>query len=289
MTDKVDLPTPADLNRATNLANRIAAAGRGRVRRVVLIGSRARGTAHERSDMDLVVLVEPPRGGGRWGAAEFTRERDRIQREVGSPPLPTDLSVRTTDRYEEARRVIGGVEHLIDLEGVDIYSDAFRRRPEARCSPDQVRRELAYGWVEHAVDTLDKAVRQEIAVAVRAATRPGPIPENPSARSAMLRAITGLLVFHQILSSKSDGTSGMITKLMGADPLVAAQLGAIAPSEPVFSNAAQTALGIVISRLSDDSRMAPMLQSLRRRVSAHAASELQRRADDWSLQRRAPE
>jgi predicted nucleotidyltransferase len=58
VTARNSVPATDDVRKASELARRIVAAGRGRVRRVVMIGSRARGTPAKTSDLDLVVIVE---------------------------------------------------------------------------------------------------------------------------------------------------------------------------------------------------------------------------------------
>src|SRR5215210_476398 len=51
-------PTEEDFRMAQLLGARVAKAGEGRVRRVVMIGSRATGYARADSDLDLVAIVE---------------------------------------------------------------------------------------------------------------------------------------------------------------------------------------------------------------------------------------
>jgi predicted nucleotidyltransferase len=274
-------PAVADVRMATALAHRIVAAGRGRVRRVVMIGSRARGTPGKNSDLDLVVIVETPRGARRWGTVEFKRERERLQREVGKPPIATDLTVRSTDRYEEARRVIGGVEHLVDLEGIDLYRAALHRAPQARCSENQVRREHTSGWVQHAADTLDEAIRLK-----SDRTAGGNVAARAKRRtdSAIERALNALLVWHGILGTKADGADAFIEKLSAVDPNTAAELRAILTEAPASTRAAHAVLASVIGRLLEyDPLMRASLGPIQQRLpvprGTRTVAPIQQRSD----------
>lgn len=252
-------PLPTDLEVATELGQRLVAAGLGRVRRVVMIGSRARGDPRPDSDLDLVVLIEIPLADRRWGATEFLAERMRLQREVGAPPIPTDLSVRTTDRFEEARRVIGGVEHLVDLEGINVFHERMKRAPFARCSADQVRRELTYGWVRHAGETLSKAVWVEKRDAARDARPLVLTLDNRAAHNAILRGLNSLLVWHQILGFKADGAAGLLAKLQTVDERMAGSLYTTMQTGIMSLSVAHSVLQIVREFLIEDPGMRPLL------------------------------
>ncbi|HEX2205156.1 MAG TPA: nucleotidyltransferase domain-containing protein, partial [Longimicrobium sp.] len=186
---------------ATELAGRIAAAGRGRVRCVAMVGSRARGTAGPESDLDIVVLVEPEAGAAPWGPKEFRAERDRLRREVAAPPVRTDLWVRTPDRFEEARHVVGGVEWLVETEGVVVYRRAPDRPPVPRRTPEQVRRENVSAWVEHALLALDGTTARANASAL-AAGGASAGDSREAARAAVERAVNALLVAHGVAATK---------------------------------------------------------------------------------------
>jgi hypothetical protein len=240
---------------AAELAQRIVAAGLGRIRRVVLIGSRARGAAQPASDLDLVVLVELPHGSRAWGPAESLAERDRIQRAVGVPPITTDLSVRTTDHYHEARQVVGGVEHLVDLEGVEVYSHPLSNPPTIRRMPAQVRWEHAGTWITHSTAVLEVAtsVRGDCGDAYAARL-------TSAAHASAMRAITALLVTHQLFSSKRDGIRAMLAQLGCVDAKSAQELRAILElADPPFQKA-QAVLRLVVQRLGEDPGMTPYLQ-----------------------------
>jgi predicted nucleotidyltransferase len=259
-------PKPEDLEMAKRLAERIAAAGRGRVRRVVMVGSRALGTAGPESDLDLVVLVETPRGAPAWGQKEFRAERDRLREEMGSPPVRTDLWVRTTDRFEEARRVVGGVEWMAETEGVVVYSRPLERRPVARRTPGQVRRENVSAWIEHALFALDAAARSANASVLRSDGAASGDPVS-AARMAVERAVNALLVAHQLRASKSGGVAGMLALLDGVDPAMAAHLRALDAEGPGSPMAAHAIVTAIVHRLSEDAALARYLAGPSQRLA----------------------
>jgi hypothetical protein len=252
-------PIPSDQATATQLAQQIVAAGLGRVRRVVMIGSRARGTPHPTSDLDLVVLVEVPGGSRAWGPAENLAERNRIQGAVGAPPITTDLSVRTTDHYHEARHVVGGVEHLVDLEGVDLYSHPLSHPPTIRRTPTKVRQQHIGTWITHAAAVLDEATSGAQADSVGTPAARG-ARHASAAHASVMRAVTALLVSHQLHSSKRDGIPAMLTQLASVDVVTAAELETVLKqSTPPFERACAV-LQIVVVRLRRDPGVAPHLQ-----------------------------
>jgi predicted nucleotidyltransferase len=251
-------PIPTDRAVATELAQRIVAAGLDRVRRVVMIGSRALGTAHPTSDLDLVVLVEVPRGSRAWGPAENLAERDRIQRAVGVPPITTDLSVRATDHYHEARHVIGGVEHLVGLEGVDVYSHPLSNPPTLRRTPTKVRQQHTGTWITHAAAVLEEATSS--ARADSGEEPDGAARLSAAAHASVMRAVTALLVSHQLHSRKRDGIPAMLTQLAAVDHETAAGLETVLRrSVPPFQRACEV-LQLVVLRLGRDPGVTSYLQ-----------------------------
>jgi predicted nucleotidyltransferase len=249
-------PLIADALLAQRLAMQIADVGLGRVQRVVMIGSRARGTPRPDSDLDLVVLFELPVHDRPWGPQEVIAERSRIHRLLPPPPVQTDLWVRTTDRYEEARRVVGGVEMLVDVEGVEVYSRPPTRAPLVQRNTDQVRREHVSAWVEHALAALEGTLRIERQAAGQTSL-PG-VPKTPeaAARICVERAVNALLVFHQLVSGKAAGVDGMLSRLDVAErERVAAWLFPRCHAGGLSSWNAVRAVGEVLKRLSEDDGM----------------------------------
>ena len=260
-------PTPADVEAATNIVERIAQAGLGRVRRVVMIGSRALGTAKVGSDLDLVVLVELPAGADPWSPADNQAERNRILRRIGPTPLRTDLWVRTTDRYEEARGVVGGPEFLAESEGVVVYSRVLHRPPVVRCSADQVRRQNVGTWIEHALLAADQAARFENGLEIGPENRDPQHSPEAVARAAIQRAITALLVFHQISSHKRDGIGSMLSHLARLESRVASQLRAGLGNGSATAKLARAVVNVVVHRLMADDGMRPYLNQVLRDMS----------------------
>lgn len=241
-----------DLRLAKALAKQIVESGRGRVRRVVMVGSRALGTARNDSDLDLVVLVELPVSARPWGVAECAAERDRIQREVAAPPVLTDLWVRTTDQYEEGRSVAGSIEFLVDAEGIDVYSRPLERTPRARRTVAQVRREYAAGWITHALRALDAATGENAGVAAAAAVE---------------RTLHALLMLHGVRASKSDGAQAMLRSLEAVDPAIFAEVRVLLERQHALPLTAREILKAVVARMSRDPGLAPQLRIARVRLA----------------------
>jgi predicted nucleotidyltransferase len=230
-----------------------------------MIGSRARGSARPDSDLDLVVLVEIPADAAPWGPAEVVAERKRLQQQLPRPSILTDLWVRTTDRYAEARGVIGGIERLVDVEGVDVFSEPLRRAPIVRRTPDQVRREHVSAWIEHALWALEGTAAMENATVPRPAAPGRPRSADEASRICAERAVNALLVFHQVEAGKGDGLTGMIERLSTCDPGCAARLGDGFAQSGSPTSAARYVVSEVMRRLSEDRGMLPYLVSSRAR------------------------
>lgn len=256
-------PTSNDLRIAHAFAKRIVMAGRGRVRRVVLVGSRAVGTARADSDLDIVVLVETPAGVRPWATPECVAERERLQREVGAPPLPTDLWVRTTDQYQEARSVIGSVEAMVDAEGFDLYAEPFQRAPRVRRTPAQVRREYTVGWVTHALRALEEASARQTGVAER---QPGlaALPPDLPAHTCILRAVLALLFSRQVRRERADDVDTLLARYSAVDEPLARALSTDLKNEGELVPKAHSVLTKVVEQLARDPSMRSELKAVQR-------------------------
>lgn len=221
-------PRSIDVIAATNAAQRVVAAGRGYVRRVVLTGSRARGDAHPGSDLDLAVVVE---GAPTWGPNEVAAERRQLQQVIGGV---ADLMVTTTDLYAAGHRIFGGVEWLIDNEGVEVFSTPPRRLPIARRTRDQVRRGYVATWISHALRALK---------ATTLTSDPAP------AEACIQRALAAIYVLHGAPITKREGISGMVQRLADVDPEFAGTAIPLAIRPPSV-NSASALLGAVLDRLT---------------------------------------
>jgi predicted nucleotidyltransferase len=245
-------PTPSDLSLAEILAQRIVGTAGEAVQRVVMIGSRARGTARPNSDLDLVVLVEIAADAPPWGPADTIAARRRLEPAITASPIATEVWVRTTDRYAEARGTIGGVEHAVDSEGIDVFARAPTGAPIVRRTPDQVRREHVSAWVEHALTALEGTIRLEQQPGVPPWAPGHPRTPDEAARICVERAVNALLVLHQRPIGKDAGLDGKIALLGGKEPAAAAWLRKTLGPAPRPSHLAHTVLSGVMRRLARD-------------------------------------
>ena len=84
--------------------------------RIILFGSQARGTADDRSDVDLLVVCTV---GGR--------KRDlmvAMDRALGGLGIARDVIVLTPEEYERDRHIPGTVARPASLEGQVLYDSA---------------------------------------------------------------------------------------------------------------------------------------------------------------------
>jgi hypothetical protein len=190
-----------------------------------MIGSRAIGVARPDSDLDLVVLVEIPLRAAAWRERELAAECKRLYQFVGLAPFRLDISVRTTDQYEEGHRVVGGPEHLIAAEGFVLHSLAYDRPAVVRRSPDEVRLSNVQTWIRHALLAADRAVVAENAKVIGGTGYAARRDARMLAESAVERAVNAVLVLHQIHAKKCDGVHGMLDRLSEVEPNTASYVG----------------------------------------------------------------
>jgi predicted nucleotidyltransferase len=84
--------------------------------KIILFGSRARGTADEASDFDLLVLFEE--------VADPNRRSAELHAALGDFPHATDILVSTTQRFERDRNVVNTVYWPAAHEGKVLYERA---------------------------------------------------------------------------------------------------------------------------------------------------------------------
>lgn len=82
--------------------------------RIILIGSRARGTAEPDSDVDLVVVVKS--ACDRWALGV------EMHRAVSGLGLPKDIIVLTRAEFDVGAGVLSGVAHSAFHEGRVLYA-----------------------------------------------------------------------------------------------------------------------------------------------------------------------
>lgn len=84
--------------------------------RIILFGSQARGTADDRSDVDLLVVCQVA-----------GRKRDlmvAMDRALGGLGIARDVIVLTPEEYERDRNIPGTVARPASLEGKVLYDSA---------------------------------------------------------------------------------------------------------------------------------------------------------------------
>lgn len=230
-----------DLDIANGIAARLAAAGKGRVRRVAMIGSRAIGVARPSSDLDIVALVELPAVAHPWNTAQTQLEQERLRAELSPAPYRIDLSVRTTDQYEESRRVIGGVEHLVDAQGFTLFTHPLDSPPRVRRTRDQVIRQQMRAWIGQAYVAF-RASRSTVRPG-RSALASSASPQEPvAALDSVHRSLNVPFVKHQILVQKRDSLAEKLDWLSVVEPDLAGKLRAVIAPERVSVRIAQLVL-----------------------------------------------
>ena len=87
--------------------------GRFQPSRVVLFGSRSRGDANERSDVDLFVVMS--------NVPDKRRAAIEIRRSMGDLPVSKDIVVASPDEIASRGHVVGTVLHAALREGTVVY------------------------------------------------------------------------------------------------------------------------------------------------------------------------
>ena len=87
--------------------------GRFQPSRVVLFGSRFRGEANERSDVDLLVVMS--------NVPDKRRAAIEIRRSLGDLPVSKDIVVTTPDEIASRGHVVGTVLHAALRGGTVVY------------------------------------------------------------------------------------------------------------------------------------------------------------------------
>jgi predicted nucleotidyltransferase len=108
--------TENDQRIAAELQAQLLAQGEEKIRRVILYGSRARGTASPASDFDLLVIEADPVS--KWD------EMQRLRSAMRHLPYPIDVWVMGEMEFEETKNVIGGLAHPAHKYGVVLYENA---------------------------------------------------------------------------------------------------------------------------------------------------------------------
>jgi len=108
--------TESDQRTAEKLRARLLARGAGCIRRIILYGSRACGTALPDSDFDLLIIEADP--------VSKRAEMQRLGRAVQELPYPVDVWVMGEREFEETKHVFGGLAYPAHKYGVVLCENA---------------------------------------------------------------------------------------------------------------------------------------------------------------------
>jgi uncharacterized protein len=98
------------------LKKKLLAADGERIRRVILYGSRARGSAAEDSDFDFLVIEKDP--------VSKRDEMHRLRQSLSALDYPVDVWVMGEEEFEETREVIGGLAYPAHKYGIVLYENS---------------------------------------------------------------------------------------------------------------------------------------------------------------------
>lgn len=108
--------TEHDWETAEELKVQLLAQGKEKICRLILYGSRARGTASPDSDFDLLVIEADP--------VSKLDEMRRLRQAMHDLPYPVDVWVMGETEFEETKNVIGGLAYPAYKYGVILYENA---------------------------------------------------------------------------------------------------------------------------------------------------------------------
>ena len=106
----------SDQRTAEELRARLLTQGIGCIRRIILYGSWARGTASPESDFDLLVVETDP--------VSKREEMQRLRRAVHDLSYPVDMWVMGEQEFEETKNIIGCLAYPAHKYGVVLYENA---------------------------------------------------------------------------------------------------------------------------------------------------------------------
>jgi len=107
--------TESDQKTAEELCARLLTCRADRIRRIILYGSRARGTASPDSDFDLLVVAAEP--------VSKREEMQYLRQMVSDLPYAVDVWVMGEREFEETKNVIGGLAYPAHKYGVVLYEN----------------------------------------------------------------------------------------------------------------------------------------------------------------------
>jgi predicted nucleotidyltransferase len=98
------------------LKNKVLSQGQVRIKKVILFGSRAVGTAGPDSDFDLLVIEAGP--------VSRRDESLRLRQALGELPYPVDVSVISEEEFEETKLVVGGLAYPAHKHVLVLYENS---------------------------------------------------------------------------------------------------------------------------------------------------------------------
>jgi uncharacterized protein len=109
--------TNKDRKIAEQLKRRLLASDGTRIQRVLLYGSRAKGTATKESDFDLLVVEKDP--------VAKREEMMRLRQVVSDQTHAVDIWVMGEQEFEETKDVIGGLAYPAHKYGLVLYENTW--------------------------------------------------------------------------------------------------------------------------------------------------------------------
>jgi predicted nucleotidyltransferase len=101
---------------AEELKRRLLASDGKRIRRLILYGSRAQGSATEESDFDFLVIENDP--------VSKRDEMRRLRQSLSDLEYLVDVWVMGEEEFEETRNVIGGLAYPAHKYGLVLYENS---------------------------------------------------------------------------------------------------------------------------------------------------------------------
>jgi predicted nucleotidyltransferase len=112
----VEMLTEADRQVSEKLKGHLLAHDGARIRKVILYGSRARGTATPDSDFDLLVVEADP--------VSKREEMQRLAEALTGAGVSVHVWVMGELEFEETKSVIGGLAYPAEKYGVVLYENS---------------------------------------------------------------------------------------------------------------------------------------------------------------------
>lgn len=243
-------PHEKDLRIAKELSRKIVECAGGQVRRVVMFGSRAIGTPHASSDLDLIVVIETPYDPS-GNVRECDAMRNHVLNTLGPPPIKTDLTVRSIDQFEAAKGVIGGAERLAVTEGVELFAVPYTRAAIVPADRRGTIAGLVRSWFESALRFAEDSANFEVA------------RDSTSALAAfrsIQKSITAVCVHHQMETSKAEPINQVLQRLAEIDQEAANAFRTALGSRGMSFRLADEILRLALSLLNRDDLTARYLR-----------------------------